>query len=289
MPKLALLAGAVVAAAALAVFFLRSDNGGSGDVYLQAANADGMDPFTQSTAKEPAPQATASPSAPAGTGSSGKRSVQGSAPGLYGGTQGAASCDVDRQITYLTEDQTKARAFAFAAGIEAGNIPDWLRGLTSLQLRSDTRVTDHGFRNGSATSFQAVLQAGTAVLVDNRGMPRVRCACGNPLGPPSSASGTPKGKTWHAYRSENVITVVPADAAMDAFVVYDPQTGHWFQRPVGTQGDRDTATSRPSGGASSAPPQHQSASPGGASPATPPSPSQPYTPTPAPPSMPGYT
>ncbi|MGW1075116.1 DUF6777 domain-containing protein [Streptomyces sp. NPDC002537] len=278
MPKVALLAGVLVAAAALAVFFLRSDNGGSGEVFLQAASADGTDPFTQSTAKEPAAQATASPSAPAGTGSSGTRSVEGSAPGLYGGTQDVASCDVERQIGYLTEDQTKARAFASAASIEPGYIPDYLRGLTPLQLRADTRVTNHGYRSGSATAFQSVLQAGTAVLVDNRGMPRVRCACGNPLSPPVAVKGTPeaKGKAWHAYRPGDVIVVVPARGPMDVMVVYDPQTGRWFQRPVGSRGDNDSPTSRPSAGTPSGPPS--SSEP----PSSPPPPKSPSSTAPSP-------
>ncbi|PZT71125.1 hypothetical protein DN402_02310 [Streptomyces sp. SW4] len=48
-------------------------------------------------------------------------------------------------------------------------------------LRADTRVTGHGLRGGRPVGGQAVLQAGTAVLVDDRGVPRVRCAGGNPL------------------------------------------------------------------------------------------------------------
>ncbi|MEV8479489.1 DUF6777 domain-containing protein [Streptomyces sp. NPDC051173] len=252
---MALLAGALVAAAALAVFFLRSDNGGSGEVFLQSASAEGSDPFTASTAKDTGGQATAAPTAPAATGASGTRTVQGSAPGLYGGTQNVSSCDVDRQTGYLTEDQTKARAFASAAGIEPGDVPEYLRGLTPLQLRADTRVTNHGYRSGSATAYQAVLQAGTAVLVDDRGMPRVRCACGNPLGPPVATKGTPepKGKAWRAYRPGEAIAVVPAGAAMDVMVVYDPRTGQWFERPVGTRGDSDSPTSRPSTGTSPGP------------------------------------
>ncbi|GAP52775.1 serine/threonine protein kinase [Streptomyces azureus] len=61
-------------------------------------------------------------------------------------------------------------------------------------LRADTGVTNHGFRAGRAAVLQAVLQAGTAVLVDDRGVPRVRCACGNPLRPPVAMRGTPAVK-----------------------------------------------------------------------------------------------
>jgi hypothetical protein len=38
-------------------------------------------------------------------------------------------------------------------------------------LQRDTRVTNHGFRNGRATPTQSILQAGTAVLVDEYGVP----------------------------------------------------------------------------------------------------------------------
>lgn len=286
VPKVALLAGGLVAVAALAVFFLRSDNSGSGELTLQSASAEGTDPFTASTAKDTGGQVTASPTAPAATGAFGSRSVQGSAPGLYGGNQNVPSCDVERQIGYLTEDQTKARAFASAAGIEPGDLPEYLRGLTPLQLRADTRVTGHGYRSGAATAYQAVLQAGTAVLVDDRGMPRVRCACGNPLGPPVATKGTPeaKGTAWRAYRPGEAIAVVPAGAAMDVMVVHDPRTGQWFERPVGTRGDSDSPTSRPATGTSPSP-APSSAAPSSPAPSTlhsspPPSPS-PKAPGPA--------
>lgn len=44
-------------------------------------------------------------------------------------------------------------------------------------------MTNHSLRNGVAAPFQAILQAGTAVLVDRYGTPVVRCFCGNPLKP----------------------------------------------------------------------------------------------------------
>ena len=47
-------------------------------------------------------------------------------------------------------------------------------------------VTNYGYSNGVATPRQAVLQAGTGVLVDSTGQPVVRCACGNPLTAPAA-------------------------------------------------------------------------------------------------------
>ena len=58
-----------------------------------------------------------------------------------------------------------------------------------MRLRFDTRVTNHGFNDGEATPFQSLLEAGTAVLVDNTGVPRVKCNCGNPLAEPKGLGG----------------------------------------------------------------------------------------------------
>ncbi|MEV4442034.1 DUF6777 domain-containing protein [Streptomyces sp. NPDC049577] len=249
-PRTAVITGLVVVAAVVAVVLLRQ-GGGPGEVTLQPAAAAGDDPFTRSTVKESGYGAATKPSVPA----DGKRTVQGNTPGLYGGTRNVASCDVDRQISYLGQDQGKARAFAGAAGVDPGNLTAYLHGLTSLQLRADTRVTNHGYKDGSVTSYQAVLQAGTAVLVDDRGVPRVRCACGNPLGPPVAANGTPKakGQSWDAYKPSDVIVVDPADSVMESFIVYDPATGEWFERPVGGDGDSDRSVSAPGGGMTPAP------------------------------------
>ncbi|MFD8993344.1 DUF6777 domain-containing protein [Streptomyces abikoensis] len=285
---------ALVVAAALAVFFLRQGSGGAGEVYLQAASANGRDPFTQSTAKDYGASASSHPVVPAGTGGNGgTRSVKGDTRGLYGGSRHNASCDVERQIGYLTQDQAKGRAFAGAAGIEQNGLAAYLRGLTPLQLRADTRVTNHGFKDGSVTSYQSVLQAGTAVLVDDRGMPRVRCACGNPLGPPVAAKGTPtaKGDSWPLYKASDVVAVTPADSVLEYFVVYDPDTGEWFERPVGTDGEDDRSTSAPKGGVTMSPKPNPSQGGGGqqSPPAPPPPPKSPPHTTAPPPTTPYVT
>ena len=44
----------------------------------------------------------------------------------------------------------------------------------TMILRADTAVTNHGFRDGQATELHSVLQAGTAVLVDDQGQPVAR-------------------------------------------------------------------------------------------------------------------
>ncbi|MFD4554339.1 DUF6777 domain-containing protein [Streptomyces sp. NPDC058469] len=250
-PRVAILTTVVVAAVVLAVVFTRSDGGsgntaGKGEVFLQSAAKTGPDPFTESTATEnSAPPVSASPTASEPVNA--VRGVDGGAPGLYGGTQNVSSCDVEKQIKALQAAPAKNTAFASVAGVQPAGVPAYLRSLTPVQLRMDTRVTNHGYRDGAATSYQAVLQTGTAVLVDGHGVPRVRCACGNPLSPPVAQQTTPKrtGDTWSSYRPQNVVVVTPAPQIINIFVIYNPDNGHWFGRHHGDTGKHDHKTPPP--------------------------------------------
>ncbi|MCM2421365.1 DUF6777 domain-containing protein [Streptomyces sp. RKAG293] len=255
-PRVALLAVVLVAAVALVVFLTRpdkkSDTSGSDStgttLSLQPAAAAGTDPFTQSTAKDSSEPATASPMPSLlSSGTDGAGTAEGSTPGLYGGTLKVSSCDVERQIDLLTGDAAKAKAFAGVEGIEPSEIPAYLRSLTPVQLRTDTSVTNHGFKDGKATAFQSVLQAGTAVLVGDHGEPRVRCACGNPLQSPAASSQSAKttGQAWPSYDPAKVVTVQDAKKDVDVFVLYDAQSDQWFKRPRGDTGATDTVTERP--------------------------------------------
>ncbi|WP_210593001.1 DUF6777 domain-containing protein [Streptomyces sp. GESEQ-35] len=247
-PRVAILTTVVVAAVVLGLVFTRSD-GGSGkdsEVFLQAAGKTGPDPFTESTAADnSAPPVSASPTQPAP--SNAVRGVDGGAPGLYGGTRNVAGCDVEKQIKALQAAPDKNRAFASVAGVDPSGVPAYLRSLTPVQLRMDTRVTNHGYRDGTATSYQAVLQSGTAVLVDDRGVPRVRCACGNPLTPPVAQGTTPRqtGDSWPSYRASNVVVVSPSTTIINIFVVYDPERDDWFARERGDTGEKDRKTDPP--------------------------------------------
>lgn len=105
-------------------------------------------------------------------------------PGLYGGTGENTVCDADLLVNSLAAQPEKAAAWADAVGIETSEVADYVEGLHPQVLTVDTRVTNHGYRDGSAQPFQSTLGAGTAVLVDASGTPRTRCACGNPLDEP---------------------------------------------------------------------------------------------------------
>ncbi|MFE4589214.1 DUF6777 domain-containing protein [Streptomyces laurentii] len=295
VPKVASLAAVLVAAVALIVVLTQRGGGGGGsnqaapgggEVFLQSTSSVGPDPFTRSTAH---PQSTtASPPAlpsASGTTAYAARSVQGSTPGLYGGTRRVASCDVEQQIRYLTEEPAKTAAFASVIGRTKEEVPDYLRSLTPVQLRVDTRVTNHGYRDGRPVAYQAVLQAGTAVLVDDRGVPRVRCACGNPLTPPV-AQKSPKqvGTPWPGYQASNVVVVQPASAVIDVFVIHDEQSDSWIARPTGDTGNHDYPTTAPSPSPSAPGSPTSPASPTStATPASPAPPTSPNTPPTAPP------
>ncbi|MFJ9738284.1 DUF6777 domain-containing protein [Streptomyces sp. NPDC101166] len=258
--RTALLAAALVVAVvvALVVTLTRGGGGGGGapasqgEVFLQAAGETGPNPFTESTATgssspTPAPTASAPPSGKASAPANTLRGVDGATPGLYGGTRNVAACDVEKQIDALKAEPAKNSAFASVAGVGPAAVPAYLRSLTPVRLRMDTRVTNHGYRDGEATPYQAVLQSGTAVLVDARGVPRVRCACGNPLTPPVAQRTTPRttGEPWPGYDASNVVVITPAAKAVEAFVLYDPAAHAWFTRDRGDTGDKDRPAEPP--------------------------------------------
>ncbi|MCX5402208.1 DUF6777 domain-containing protein [Streptomyces sp. NBC_00102] len=207
------------------------------EVLLQPAAARGPAPFTASTAGV-VPGAEDAQPLPAGGPPAEAQAVHvvtGDAAGLYGGVRDTPGCDVDAQADLLSEDSRRARAFARVAGIEAVQIPGYLRALTPVVLRADVRVTDHGFAAGAPTSFQTVLQSGTAVMVDSRGLPRVRCASGNPLAPAVPLTGriADRGERWAGYAPDRVLDIEPSARALESLVIADLVEGTWIERPSG--------------------------------------------------------
>ncbi|MFJ4964666.1 DUF6777 domain-containing protein [Streptomyces sp. NPDC088729] len=246
-------AGVLLAAAGCGGGADRTTKGTTGtaetkDVLLQPIASPGPGPFTASTVRR---SAAPFPSGePGAGGSSATRTVHpvpGDAPGLYGGVRSQAACDVGRQTRLLTDDRDRADAFAEAAGIERVQIPGYLRSLTPVVLRADAQVTGHGYSGGSAAAFQAVLQAGTAVLVDSRGLPRVRCACGNPLKPPALAQGrvTYRGERWSGYDPSRTVEVEPSKRVLTTLLVGDLSDGSWIERTAGDGGGRDRTPGDP--------------------------------------------
>jgi hypothetical protein len=177
--------------------------------------------------------------------------------GLFGGTMNQSSCNKEQLITFLEQNPDKAQAWASTLGITVTGIRTYVTGLTPTLLRSDTRVTNHGWTNGKITAIQVVLQAGTAVLVDDKGFPVVKCYCGNPLTPPEAYPPKYTGPKWSYFNPESLTVVDKSVTIIDIFVLVDPKTGQSFLRPRGTDGSQDRpAAATPS---TTAPPTTRSA------------------------------
>ncbi len=161
-----------------------SDNGATEVVYELAASP-GRDPFTPSVQTATSELIDLPETAALRPGV-----VQaGNTPGLYGGSGDNAVCDANQLTQFLKANPAKAAAWSTALGIEAVQVAAYVRDLEAVVLTRDTRVSNNGFADGQTTAFQATLEAGTAVFVDHFGVPRVRCACGNPLGEPTPIAG----------------------------------------------------------------------------------------------------
>ncbi len=111
----------------------------------------------------------------------------------FGGSGSNRVCDRDKLIKFLAANPDRMAEWARVLGIEPrlSAVKKYIAKLHPVTLTRDTQVTNHAFTNGRAVPFQAILAAGTAVLVDEYGVPVVRCYCGNPLGP---AVYTPEAK-----------------------------------------------------------------------------------------------
>ncbi|WP_395292762.1 DUF6777 domain-containing protein [Kitasatospora hibisci] len=255
-PKLALVAGTAVLAVVATVLIVNSNSGSSpsdaipaaNEVALQQPSDPGPAPFTPSveTAAVSAPQpTTGATTTTAAASPTGIHSVQGSSAGLYAGTMSKPSCDVEKLIS-MTSTGDSGRAWASAQGIQQSAIPSYMRSLTSAYLRVDTRVTNHGYKGGAAVAYQSVLQAGTSVLVDAQGVPRVRCGCGNPLKPPELVSDAKyTGKSWTGFQPSQVIIVVAAPQPVREIVLVNVETGGWFARVTGQIKVEDTPVKAP--------------------------------------------
>ncbi len=173
-------------------------------------------------------------------------SFPGDTAGLFGGTENESTCDKAKLVEFLQQDRAKASAWAAVIGIPVADIPTFVATLTPAFLRSDTRVTNHGFRDGKAVQIPAVLQAGTAVLVDVHGAPVTKCFCGNPLTPPAATTAVVfTGPQWTTFSPNDVTVVVPVTQTVQQFVFVEPVSGQSFQRPAGTTGAQDAPAPAP--------------------------------------------
>jgi hypothetical protein len=150
-------------------------------------------------------------------------------------------------IKFLGRNPTKAKAWAGAHKIKVSQISTFIRRLTPVILRRDTLVTNHGFKKGKANAISAVLEAGIAVLVDDSGVPMVKCNCGNPLTEATVKLDhevevtVPKGSRNWGFKRERAVRVRKPARKVTSLELVQPGTGTAFSRPVGTSGTVDGA------------------------------------------------
>jgi hypothetical protein len=233
----------VIAVVAVVVLAGGSSDTASAGVQRELVTSAGSNPFMPSVAAA-APSSTAPTTTIPPTGGT-VQSFTGSTPGLYGGTQNNQVCDAQQLVNFLAANPDKGAAWAGVLGIRTSDIPTYVATLTPLLLRADTRVTNHGFSNGHATELQSVLQAGTAVLVDPFGVPRVRCYCGNPLLPPKLSVTKYQGPTWPGFSTNTLVVIEKSTTVINTFTAVDVTTGQPIMVPAGSK------VTAPSGGGSS--------------------------------------
>ena len=162
------------------------------------------------------------------------------------------TCDVQKLKNFLTapENSAKAQEWARVLRITTEEIPGYIDRLTPVVLRHDTLVTNHDYEDGKAVPYAALLQAGIAILVDQQGLPAVKCSCGNPLLPfegdaaKTKVQFTDGNKKWADFRQDHVVVVKPPPGQQDIrrlqlVDVRNPDRG--IARPLGTEGKDDTS------------------------------------------------
>ncbi len=266
-------------ASVAALFFaagLLSSCGGSSKAGVQGPSEVRAEPVSTTTNPFTEPvgndKSGVMPPAAAVNSHGGPPTYTGSLPGLYGGTRDYKTCDAGKLVAFLEENPAKAAVWAQTLGIRASEIREYVSSLTPVLLRTDTRVTNHGYKDAEADPIQSVLQAGTAVFVNKYGAPVVKCYCGNPLTPPQLYTN-PRyyGAKWTGFAPASITIINQSTTIIDTFQLYDPNTGKLFPRKAGrwnpgSDGPYSGGTPTPPSGATTTtktPPPAGSRSPSG--------------------------
>ena len=102
---------------------------------------------------------------------------------------------------------------------------------------SRTAATRFGTEWGMVLHFEA----GSAVLVDDRGVPRVRCADGAPLANAQPVADPYFDAAWPGFDPNALVEVRPAVTAIPEFGLVDTAGEQPFRRLAGTTGYEDVA------------------------------------------------
>jgi len=164
--------------------------------------------------------------------------------GLYGGTE-ENTCDPERLISFLYANPDLLEAWAGVQGIPVSQVAEYIRSLEVRVLAEPVNVLNHGFDFDTSAPYEidTVLDAGTAVLVDENGDIRTRCYCGNPIKPKPPVHMPPRCIVYGAF-----VSVVPGggdrrDGAPTDVLLTGRQTtiagATWLEVTWGT-GDAET-------------------------------------------------
>jgi hypothetical protein len=196
----------------LTILVIRQQQNQASQVYLEAGGSVGVNPFVQL------------PDLPATVG--GNLAGEGASLPVTAGQDARATYDPEKLISYLGTHPQAAAAWVQALNsdptlswsggnrVEVQQIPAYIHELTPRNLTEDLRVTDHQFANGGAIAVQSILERGTIVLVDARGVSRVRCVSGNPLTPMTQLKAPPtyRGTRWPGFQPQRVVVIPPHPA-----------------------------------------------------------------------------
>lgn len=168
-------------------------------------------------------------------------SVRGDVAALYGVSPVAAVCDSSRLVKLIRADSAKAEAWSSAMGTSPSKVSHLVGELTPVLLGHDTAVTDHQLVGARSETTQAVLQAGTAVLIDGRGTPAVRCASGDPLTASEVGSSAKNptadvrldGTRWSGFDEGNVAAVAPTPKPVSTISAINIDTGKTVVAGIG--------------------------------------------------------
>lgn len=192
--------------AGLALFAERSPTN-SNDLRFEAAGEVGVDPFVSDLRR-----VTEVARTPAVVPYAGE--VSGTEPGLWE-PAGQEDCDTEMLVSTLADDPERAAVWASIADVAPENIGSFVDALRPVTLVQDVIVLNHGYAGGKATPIRTILQAGTLVMVNAKGVPAVLCKCGNPLltaNPDLTAE--PAGNGWPTYNPSRVLSLIAVMPAM---------------------------------------------------------------------------
>lgn len=152
---------------------------------------------------------------------------------IYGGSGSHTVCDATKFLQFMGKSPAQAQAWVDALNADSQlnwpngaltvtDISAYVQTLAPVVLMTDTLVTNHDFVNGKPVAYTSVLQAGTAVLADMWGVPRLQCYCGNPLTlPPGVTTVTYTGKSWPGFDPGNVTLLQPPTKPVAQLTVQD--------------------------------------------------------------------